>query len=247
MKSRAFIGDIHGCIDELKSLFKLLKTKGVDEIWHVGDLVDRGPDSGAVVRFCRENGIRGVLGNHESSILPYQHKLTPLIPQNPEKNRSCYSIQSEADWDYLKSLPPLHVFDEDKIILVHGGIYPHLPLYAQPKEAIIRLQLIHPEHIGVSKWFDKDKEGVLEEVYRNQGWRRWYEMYDLPYDIVYGHSVYQNPHITGGTEGRGRTIGIDTGICFGGRLTAVILPDFDFVSVPAKKVYFKSDKSWIVS
>lgn len=237
MKRRAFIGDIHGCIDELKELYQLLQAKGIDEVWHTGDLVDRGPDSGAVVQFCRENKIRGVLGNHESTILPYRFKFNSEIPQNLEKNRTCHSIRSELDWDYLASLPPLHVFDDEKIILVHGGLYPGLPLYAQPKEAMIRLQLIHLDQIGTTKWFDLDQDGVSEAVHRAQGWMRWYEAYDLDYDLVYGHSVNENPHIYSGQAG-GRTIGIDTGVCYGGQLTAVILPSLEFISVPAKKIYF---------
>jgi predicted phosphodiesterase len=241
MKRRAFIGDIHGCIDELEALYQLIQATGVEEIWHTGDLVDRGPDSGAVIQFCRENDIRGVLGNHESAILPYRFKFNQLIPKDPEKNRTCHSIRSDLNWDYLEALPPLHVFDDTKTILVHGGIYPELPLYAQPKEAIIRLQLIHRDQIGTTKWFGLDQDGISEEVNRSNGWKRWYEAYDLPYDLVYGHSVYKTPLIKKGLQG-GRTIGIDTGVCYGGHLTAVILPELEVISIPAKKTYFRAKR-----
>lgn len=70
MASRiAIIGDIHGCVDELIALHEKLRAENITEIYHLGDLVDRGPDSVGVVRYCRENGFRGVMGNHESSLL----------------------------------------------------------------------------------------------------------------------------------------------------------------------------------
>ena len=57
----AIFGDCHGCPEELKQLVGALSWLSLDAIFSTGDLVDRGPDSGAVVDFCRLNGIKKVL------------------------------------------------------------------------------------------------------------------------------------------------------------------------------------------
>lgn len=54
------IGDIHGCLSTLKEL--IAKAGPVDQIISVGDLIDRGPDSLGVVKYCIDNNIQVCLG-----------------------------------------------------------------------------------------------------------------------------------------------------------------------------------------
>lgn len=218
MKRVAIIGDVHGTIDELYQLYRALGSYSIDEIRHCGDLVDRGPDSGACVEFCRHRGIEGVLGNHESVLLERYWKGKGKI-LNEDKERTFASIRSDADWQYLRSLPYLHVDDEMGVVYVHAGIYPGINLYAQPPKAVCTVQLIHPAgKLGETRWFGVDRKGESEESLRAKGWVRWYEVCDHPYTVVYGHSVYDAPMV------HKNTIGIDTGCVYGGSLTAVIPP-----------------------
>src|ERR1019366_1482961 len=93
-----------------------------------------------------------------------------------------------------------------------------------------------------SRWWGemavKHKSGKSEEQNYAEGYRRWYSVYDLPYDCVYGHSVFVQPHVHQ-NPGAGRTIGIDTGNVFGGTLTAAIMSEkpLHFISVPPNKIY----------
>ena len=48
------IGDIQGCWQELKKLLKKVDFGKKDELWLCGDLVNRGPESLAVLRFLRD-------------------------------------------------------------------------------------------------------------------------------------------------------------------------------------------------
>jgi predicted MPP superfamily phosphohydrolase len=48
------IGDVHGCINELKSLIEKLQLEAEDKLYFIGDLIDKGPDSVGVVKFVRE-------------------------------------------------------------------------------------------------------------------------------------------------------------------------------------------------
>lgn len=245
MKKIAVIGDIHGCVEELKTLYDRLCWLSLDEIWAAGDLVDRGPDSGGVVRFCRKNRIQTVMGNHEESILKLWDaraaRPDSFLCRNEDKLRTINQL-TEEDIDFLRRSPKLHVFDENGLLIVHGGLWPRVSWQDQPHN-VVRAQMIHPGQFGGCRWWGKDapmgKSKRTEEESRAEGWVRWYEIYDHEYDVVYGHSVFTQPFIHQ-NPGAGRTIGIDTASCFGGMVTAGIFSSGEpfFVSVKAKEIYF---------
>lgn len=238
-KRIAVLSDIHGCIDELVELFELVKHESIDEVWLNGDYVDRGPDSGAVVQFCRENNIKGVMGNHEATILELfdRYKGSGFLPKSQDKKRTILSL-SDPDVAYLKGLPPIHVWDDIKLIAAHGGVWPKLPLHAQPK-SVMWAQLIRPDD-GQTRWWGPGaaiRYKRTEEELREEGFKRWYELYDFEeYDTVFGHSVFTDPFIHQ-NPGYGRCIGIDQGGVFGNYFTALIYPDFRFLKVRAKRAY----------
>jgi hypothetical protein len=79
LKERALIvGDVHGCLDELKALLhKANYADGRTSVVLVGDVCNKGPHSAATVAFCRENNFLCVRGNHDHAAL----KVTPLAPR----------------------------------------------------------------------------------------------------------------------------------------------------------------------
>ena len=63
---RWVIGDLQGCAEPFERLLNEIRfDRERDELWCVGDVVNRGPDSAAAVRLWRDVGARGVLGNHD--------------------------------------------------------------------------------------------------------------------------------------------------------------------------------------
>lgn len=245
MKRIAVLGDIHGCIDELTELYDRLSHESLDAIWTTGDLVDRGPDSGAVIDFCIKHGIRSTLGNHEHTTLSkWKAYQRGLVFKNPDKMRTLKQL-NEKHVAWIESLPLLHCVDELNLVLVHGGLWP-IPIYAQPLNVIRAQMIINPAHvkslnIGRCKWWGPDavKMGYTENGLRRQGWHRWYEIYNLKEDVIYGHSVFTKPFVHQ-LPGCGRTVGIDTGSCFGGPLTGIVISENwieKTISIPPKAVY----------
>lgn len=119
------VGDVQGCFACLR---ELLRDAGFDpardELWSVGDLVNRGPDSLATLRYFRDLGpkARIVLGNHDLHLLaivfgghaPSQSDTLGRVLDAPD----CLEL---AHW--LRTLPLLHATDE--YAMTHAGI-PHL-------------------------------------------------------------------------------------------------------------------------
>jgi len=91
MKRRAAIGDIHNSLKALKELYEMLEHESIDEIYHLGDLIDRGDDPMGVLAFCMEKGIEGVRGNHDGALLE-KH----LKPQMPPNNKDKLKLRSST-------------------------------------------------------------------------------------------------------------------------------------------------------
>lgn len=227
----AIIGDIHGCLDELRTLLNLIDQTGVTQIFHLGDLVDRGPDAGGVVSLLRQRGIMGVRGNHESKLLDLRRRqVSPHTIHLDQLRRARSLDQDPANWDYLESLPRLHVLDHflpGPLVLVHGGLWPRLPLWKQPF-AVMMAQLIDPEKPGAVAWSN-------DALARAHGYMPWWEVWDGEETVVFGHTVFPEVHEYG------TTIGLDTGCVFGGKLSAIIMPDRIFVQVKAAWPYAVRD------
>jgi len=135
----------------------------------------------------------------------------------------------------------MHVFDDVGLVLVHGGLLPRLSFHQQPPLINCRAQMIDPKDpLTKQRWWGGDanrqpRVGKTEKQNREDGYVRWYEAYDGEYDCIYGHSVMGLEHYIHQNEGCGKTIGIDTGSCFGGNLTALIYPSMETMSIRCGK------------
>src|SRR5690606_39494158 len=95
------IGDIQGCMEPLQCLLKKIDfdpTK--DHLWLAGDLINRGPDSLAVLRFLYSirTSLTVVLGNHDFHFLP-----VALVHRKPGKHDTLNDLLQEEDLTQLVS------------------------------------------------------------------------------------------------------------------------------------------------
>ncbi|HIJ23945.1 MAG TPA: symmetrical bis(5'-nucleosyl)-tetraphosphatase [Gammaproteobacteria bacterium] len=143
------IGDIQGCLDELKQLLDTIHFDPEnDQLWFAGDLVNRGPHSLETLQFIRALGKRAitVLGNHDLHLLAlaegdkrYSSKFDTLLPILQSEQRG-----ELLDW--LRHRPLLHHNSKLGYTLVHAGLPPQWSLQqaqARAKELEATLQGDH--------------------------------------------------------------------------------------------------------
>jgi len=121
--STYLIGDVHGCIDELKALLAQVNfNPEQDRLWLTGDLVARGPNSLEVLRYVSGLGesVRMVLGNHDLHLLA----IYAGISFNKPKDRLNPLLEADdADEliNWLRRQPVLQVDEELKLVMAHAG------------------------------------------------------------------------------------------------------------------------------
>ncbi len=211
------VGDVHGCLDRLEALHELigddLAARPAEEalLVHLGDYVDRGPDSAGVVA-CLAGGspLAGMatvnlMGNHEHMMLAAlasgETEATDLWLANG-------GIDSLASWGVPRSaqprewatyLPKPHLlFLRDLAVrhasggylFVHAGVRPGIPIERQSRHD---LMWIREPFLSA-----KDRFGLV---------------------VVHGHTPRHEPVV------RANRIGIDTGAVMGGALTCAVLEE----------------------
>jgi hypothetical protein len=196
------VGDVHGCSEELGLLLRLVKWSRRDRVLFVGDLLSRGPDPAGVLELLRETRGQAVRGNHESSLLAWKKARSKKGAPSPvgRSNRGVVGVLRGEDWKLLRSLPLYLDLPDHGIRIVHAGVIPGVPIEAQPPSALIKM-----------RYFD---DGEPVEMY---GRTLWAARYVGPPHVVFGHNARVAPQI------HPWATGIDTGVVYGGRLTAMVL------------------------
>lgn len=122
------IGDIQGCDNALGRLLDVIDfSASRDTVYLLGDLVNRGPDSAAVLRRCMTHGdaMRCLLGNHDLHLLATAHGA-----RKPSRRDTLGSIldapdrASLLDWVRQQPLVRTHQHGDQSLLMVHAGILP---------------------------------------------------------------------------------------------------------------------------
>lgn len=241
------IGDVHGCIDELLILLEKLGYSielGLDKensfgynvvhsngrkVVFLGDLVDRGPDSPAVLKLAMSMVQSGVAylvsGNHDFKLQKFLSGRNVKIGRGLEITVQQLEKETEEFKNtvlaFLQDLPCHILLDHGNLVVAHAGLKEEMQ--GRNSEAV-RSFCLYGETNG-----EIDEFGLPVRI-------NWARDYRGKAKVVYGHTpvplaVWHN-----------NTIDIDTGCVFGGQLTALRYPEMELVSVNAKKKYFEPRK-----
>src|SRR6266487_2027012 len=231
------VGDIHGCYDELIVLLETLgyaeqtggawRHPGGRKLIFLGDLVDRGPQSPWVVRLVMESVTSGtamcVPGNHDVKFMrkiwgkdvQITHGLAESLQQF-EQYETGYRGFSRIAAEFINKLVSHYVLDDGKLVVAHAGMKESMQGRGSGK---VRDFALYGETTGETDEFGLPVRYNWAAQYRGQAM------------VVYGHTPVPEP------EWLNRTVCIDTGCVFGGKLTALRYPEREFVSVPAARTY----------
>jgi protein phosphatase len=234
------IGDVHGCADELEELLALLGFELDDDAYvhpggrkavFVGDLVDRGPRILDTVRIVRAMVDRGsalaVPGNHDLKLVRALRGRDVRITHGLDRSLAELDARPEEREDvarFLDSLVSHYVFDDGNLVVAHAGMKEEMQGRGSGK---VRDFALYGETTGETDEFGLPVRWNWAAEYRGRA------------IVVYGHTPVPEP------EWLNRTINIDTGCVFGGRLTALRYPEKELVSVPARAVYSEPAKPFL--
>jgi protein phosphatase len=242
------IGDVHGCFDELVELLGKLgyETGKSAGAWHhpegrkmafVGDLVDRGPKIPEVVRLVMDSVNFGsalcVPGNHDMKFMrkiwgkdmQINHGLAESLAQF-EAYEKDYRGFSRVAAEFIHKLVSHYLLDDGKLVVAHAGMKETMQGRGS---GAVREFALFGETTG-----ETDEFGLPVRY-------NWAAEYRGAAAVVYGHTPVPEP------EWLNRTINIDTGCVFGGKLTALRYPEKELVSVPARQVYATPAKPFLVA
>jgi protein phosphatase len=231
-----FVGDVHGCTDELQSL--LTRLGYIQDIaklvpYHpsgrkmvfVGDLIDRGPDSVGTLRIAMRMVLSGsalaVTGNHDDKLRRYLNgnKVKPKHGLQETINQ----LEKEPEWfrdeisDFLDKLPYRLMLDEGKVMVCHAGL--PASMHECVESGKVRSHALYGDVDGTT---DHDGFPVRKD---------WTKDYRGTRIVVHGHVPVKEPDI------RNNVYNLDTGCCFGNKLTALRYPEMEIVSIPAFEAY----------
>lgn len=217
---RIFIGDVHGHYDGLMQLLNAIAPTSSDQIYFLGDLIDRGPKSSQVVSFVRQQGYSCLLGNHEQLLLEalpdgkvIHQALQAWLYSGGQNTVASYSnpelLVDDVNW--FRTLPT-HL-DLGDIWLAHAGVHPGLTI---PDHTSQEYCWIREEFHSMEKPYFSDKliitghtitftlpDVVPGAIAQGQGWldidtgayhpkSGWLTGLDMTHQQVYQVNVFEN-------------------------------------------------------
>ncbi|WP_280354435.1 polynucleotide kinase-phosphatase [Nocardia otitidiscaviarum] len=235
------IGDVHGCRSELETLLDTLGYRlardehgrpvdarhpdGRTAVF-VGDLVDRGPDTPGVLRLVMGMVAAGnalcVTGNHEFKLVRALDGRKVKIAHGLAESLDQLAAEDEAfrkaAHEWCRALVSHYVLDDGKLVVAHAGLKEE---YQGRASGRVRSFAMYGETTG-----ETDEYGLPVRY-------PWADDYRGRAMVLYGHTPVTR------LQWVNNTLCLDTGVVFGGQLSALRYPEKETVSVAAEQVWFE--------
>lgn len=216
MNRSCIIGDIHGCFNALVNLLAQVENRA-DTIVFLGDYIDRGPDSKKVVELILQlkeerPHVITLLGNHEYMLLNY------LADRDNSAFLQVGGVQTLSSYGLPKDMPPADI--RSHLPQEHLSFFYDLPLLWEDRHGIY-------VHAGLQPGIHLSRQTRGRCLWIRDNFI--HSSYHFGKPVVFGHTVFKKPLI------QKNKIGIDTGAVYGQTLTALLLPEMEFVSVPGEQ------------
>jgi predicted phosphodiesterase len=251
-KKILIIGDVHGCLSELKLLIEKAthecnNSQNFFAIILVGDLVNKGPFSAEVIQYVRsqqqqnqENNhynVFAVRGNHDDAALAAalgDEERAQKPRYNWTKQLSDEDVEWMADLPYTITIPSSYLQSDDNRdtndankMAEKDVIVVHAGLLPNVALSDQRPKLMttirNTSHLDTSGESD-GYEDIIENVAIAKAWKG-------PEFVIFGHDARR------GLQQEEYALGLDTGCVYGKQLTGIILPERQLVSVDALEEY----------
>ncbi|WP_405132790.1 polynucleotide kinase-phosphatase [Nocardia sp. NBC_01388] len=235
------IGDVHGCRSELETLLGELgyvlsrdaagRAAGASHpagrtAVFVGDLVDRGPDTPGVLRLVM--GMVGsgnalcVTGNHEFKLVRALDGRKVKVAHGLAESLAQLEAESEefrkTAQEFMRGLVSHYVLDGGRLVVAHAGLKQE---YHGRSSGRVREFAMYGESTGETDEYGLPVRYPWANDYRGQAL------------VLYGHTPMSN------LVWVNNTLCLDTGVVFGGQLTALRYPEREPVAVAAEQVWYE--------
>ena len=188
------VGDVHGCLEQLKCLISRVKPRENDQFVFLGDYIDRGPDSRGVLDYLLDFRKRYpatvfLKGNHEEMFLDYLQGKNVLLYMANGGWETLKNYETEAGIivvpEHLEFIKNLQLYYEQEVfIFVHAGLRPGVSLEDHDERDFLWIR---------GDFLDSD--------------------YEFGKTVVFGHTPLSAP------LQEKEKIGLDTGAVYGRHLT----------------------------
>jgi polynucleotide kinase-phosphatase len=235
------IGDVHGCAAELRALLTQLGWQlsydndgAADGAVHpagrqavfVGDLVDRGPDTPGVLRLVmgmvKAGSALCVSGNHEAKLVRALGGANVTVSHGLAESLAQLAAEPDevgaAALAFMDGLISHYVLDEGRLVVAHAGLKES---YHGRASRRVRSFALYGDTTGETDSYGLPVRYPWAQEYRGRAL------------VAYGHTPVP------AAEWVNNTICLDTGVVFGGSLTALRYPEREIVSVPAERQWYE--------
>ena len=224
-KDVAVIGDVHGCLDELKELIDQINSMTSRPCFFVfcGDIINKGPCNKETLDYVRSlPHFAAVRGNHEDHVIKNALLLKEKHKVQKKKYKWVASL-TDDDIEFLSNLPYTLHLPAFNTLVVHAGFNPYTSLYHQSPFTMTKVRNI--------SGLDICEDITATETGSGQSWA---SLWRGPQHVYFGHDAKK------GLQRHEYATGLDTGCVYGKYLTGKLLTgDKQLIQVKAKAVHSK--------